>query len=75
MHHVFIPLSSIRLTASEASGETSIAAGMRPARFHQAPQRPSPPAYSVSFVHPPIRPRVPSPTATRSALRRPEGCA
>lgn len=72
MHHLTVPLSSVRLTANEASGETSIAAGMRPARFHQAPRRGSLPSYNVAFVHPPIRPHVPSPTSARPAPRRPD---
>lgn len=70
MPPTFIPLSNVRLSLAEASGQTSIDAGLRPARQLQAPRRDALASNNVRFAHPPIRQRVPSPTATRSAPRR-----
>lgn len=75
MYPLTFPLSNVQLSHSEASGNTSITAGLRPARFHQAPQRSVLPPWHVAYAHPPVRPRVPSPIATRPAPRHPEGCA
>lgn len=52
MSPAFLPLSSVRLTNNEATGDTSITVGMRPARFHQPPQRASLPPWHVAFAHP-----------------------
>lgn len=56
MQHLTIPLSSVRLTTNEASGNTSISAGLRPARYHQAPQRSTLPPWHVAYAHPTAKP-------------------
>jgi hypothetical protein len=65
MHHLTVPLSSIRLTANEASGETARAIGLTPVRHLQPPQRTSLPPWHVAFAHP-----MPTPSGSHHPLPR-----